>query len=132
MSATGLIKHGHPWLPMVVVHGYLTISFVWVMSFLQTSSIFINWINTSACVWLIFVFSLFQEIAVNFKQTITSGSALFAYVLVIWAARLSSCLLISSKQVTLKCLSIGTHKIINFPFVSNGKFMVFMRPNIHA
>ena len=33
---------------------------------------------------------------------------------------------------TLKCLSIGTTKIINFPFVSNGKFMVFMCPNIHA
>ena len=33
---------------------------------------------------------------------------------------------------TLKCLSIGTPKIINFPFVSNGKFMVFMCPNIHA
>ena len=33
---------------------------------------------------------------------------------------------------TLKCLSIGTPKIINFPFVSNGKFMVFMCSNIHA
>ena len=33
---------------------------------------------------------------------------------------------------TLKCLSIGTPKIMNFPFVSNGKFMVFMCPNIHA
>ena len=33
---------------------------------------------------------------------------------------------------TLKCLSIGTPKIINFPFVSNGKFMVFTCPNIQA
>ena len=34
--------------------------------------------------------------------------------------------------ITLKCLSIGTPKIINFPFVSNGKFMVFTCPNIQA
>ena len=27
--------------------------------------------------------------------------------------------------ITLKCLSIGTPKIINFPFVSNGKLMIF-------
>ena len=33
---------------------------------------------------------------------------------------------------TLKCLSIGTPKIINFPFVSNGKLMVFRCPNIQA
>ena len=33
---------------------------------------------------------------------------------------------------TLKCFSIGTPKIINFPFVSNGKFMVFTCPNIHS
>ena len=33
---------------------------------------------------------------------------------------------------TLKCLSIGTPKIINFPFVSNGKFMVIMCLNIQA
>ena len=31
---------------------------------------------------------------------------------------------------TLKCLSIGTPKIINFPFVSNGKLMIFRCPNI--
>ena len=36
------------------------------------------------------------------------------------------------KQTTLKCLSIGTPKIINFPFVSNGKLMVFRCPNIQA
>ena len=34
--------------------------------------------------------------------------------------------------IALKCFSIGTPKIINFPFVSNGKFMVFTCPNIHA
>ena len=34
--------------------------------------------------------------------------------------------------ITLKCLSIGTPKIINFPFVSNGKLMVFRCPNIQA
>ena len=33
---------------------------------------------------------------------------------------------------TLKCLSIGTSKIINFPFVSNGKLIVFKCPNIQA
>ena len=35
-------------------------------------------------------------------------------------------------ECTLKCLSIGTPKIINFPFVSNGKLMVFRCPNIQA
>ena len=33
---------------------------------------------------------------------------------------------------TLKCLSIGTPKTINFPFVSNGKLMVFRCPNIQV
>ena len=33
---------------------------------------------------------------------------------------------------TLKCLSIGTPNLINFPFVSNGKLMVFRYPNIQA
>ena len=33
---------------------------------------------------------------------------------------------------TLKCLSIGTPKTINFPFVSNGKLMLFTCPNIQA
>ena len=33
---------------------------------------------------------------------------------------------------TLKCLSIGTPKTINFLFVSNGKLMVFKCPNIQA
>ena len=32
----------------------------------------------------------------------------------------------------LKCLSTGTPKTINFPFVPNGKFMVFRCPNIWA
>ena len=36
------------------------------------------------------------------------------------------------EENTLKCLSIGTHKIINFPFVSNGKFMIFKCPNIQT
>ena len=31
---------------------------------------------------------------------------------------------------TLKCLNIGTPKTINFPFVPNGKLMVFGRLNI--
>ena len=35
-------------------------------------------------------------------------------------------------QITLKCLSIGTPKTINFPFVSNGKLMLFRCPNIQA
>ena len=33
---------------------------------------------------------------------------------------------------TLKCLSIGTPKTIYFPFVANGKLMVFRCPNIQA
>ena len=33
---------------------------------------------------------------------------------------------------TLKCLSIGTPKIINFPFVSNGKLMIFRCLNIQT
>ena len=33
---------------------------------------------------------------------------------------------------TLMCLSIGTPETINFPFVSNGKLMVFRCPNIQA
>ena len=37
-----------------------------------------------------------------------------------------------SKFITLKCLSIGTHKTINFPFVSNEKLMFFKCPNIQA
>ena len=40
---------------------------------------------------------------------------------------------ISHKNIaTLKCLSIGTPKTINFPFVSNGKLIVFRRLNIQA
>ena len=34
--------------------------------------------------------------------------------------------------ITLMCLSIGTPKIINFPFVSNGKLMFFRGLNIQA
>ena len=34
--------------------------------------------------------------------------------------------------LTLKCLSIGTPNIINFPFVSNGKLMIFSCPNIQT
>ena len=38
----------------------------------------------------------------------------------------------SLKLHTLKCLSIGTSKTINFPFVPNGKLMVFRCSNIPA
>ena len=38
----------------------------------------------------------------------------------------------TQKHITLKCLSIGTPKFINFPFVSNGKLMVFSCLNIQA
>ena len=41
-------------------------------------------------------------------------------------------ILIDDPTLTLKCLSIGTPKIINFPFVSNGKFMVITCPSIQA
>ena len=33
---------------------------------------------------------------------------------------------------TLKCLKIGTPKSINFPFVPNGKLMIFRCPSIQA
>ena len=33
---------------------------------------------------------------------------------------------------TLKCLSIGTPKAINFPFVSNEKLKFFRCPNVQA
>ena len=36
------------------------------------------------------------------------------------------------KLFILKCLSIGTPKLINIQFVSNGKLMVFRCPNIQA
>ena len=35
----------------------------------------------------------------------------------------------NKSSITLKCLSIGTPKTINFPFVPNGKLMVFRYPN---
>ena len=35
-----------------------------------------------------------------------------------------------SVEITLKCLSIGTPKTINFPFVSNEKLMIFRCPDI--
>ena len=35
-------------------------------------------------------------------------------------------------KFTLMCLSIGTPKAINFPFVSNEKLMFFWCPNIQA
>ena len=34
--------------------------------------------------------------------------------------------------LTLKCLSIGTPKTINFPFFSNGKLMIFIVPIFKA
>ena len=34
------------------------------------------------------------------------------------------------KVTTLKCLNIGTPKTINFPFVPNGKLMIFRYPII--
>ena len=33
---------------------------------------------------------------------------------------------------TLMCLSIGTPKIMNFPFVPNGKFIIFRCPKIYV
>ena len=35
-------------------------------------------------------------------------------------------------RFTLMCLSIGTPKIINFPFVPNGKFIILRCPKIRA
>ena len=39
---------------------------------------------------------------------------------------------ISPLNHTVMCLSIGTPKIINFPFVPNGKFIIFRCPKIWA
>ena len=36
----------------------------------------------------------------------------------------------ANSQYTLKRLNIGTPKVINFPFVPNGKLMIFRCPNI--
>ena len=45
----------------------------------------------------------------------------------------STMMLISALELlTLKCFSIGTPKIINFPFVSNGKLMIFRCHNIQT
>ena len=41
-------------------------------------------------------------------------------------------LLLVDCHCTLKCLNIGTPKPINFPFVPNGKLMIFMCPIILA
>ena len=42
--------------------------------------------------------------------------------------RLEGRLSLSSSCITLKCLSIGTPKTINLPFVPNRKFMVLGVP----
>ena len=55
-------------------------------------------------------------------------SMLSFHVLFMLAMRLKSWHLI----YTLKCLSIGTPKTINFPFVSNEKLMIFRCSNIQA
>ena len=39
------------------------------------------------------------------------------------------CILARPDKYTIMCLSIGTPKIINFPFVPNGKFVIFRCPN---
>ena len=47
----------------------------------------------------------------------------------------SKCLINNDKilnHYTLKCLSIGTPKTINFPFVSDEKLMIFRCSNIQA
>ena len=56
-----------------------------------------------------------------------------------WVGNLCLCfaslmvfLLQTERYINLKCLSMGTPKIINFPFVSNGKLMVFRCQNIQA
>ena len=41
-------------------------------------------------------------------------------------------LILAMALIYLKCLSIGTPKTINFPFVSSGKLMIFRCPNIQA
>ena len=46
--------------------------------------------------------------------------------------KLSIKIMLSHKCNTLKCLSIGTLETTDFPFVPNGKLMVFRCPNILA
>ena len=58
----------------------------------------------------------------------------------IWKIILQLCYLFLSGEhwycwqngTTLKCLSIGTPKTINFPLVANGKLVAFRCPNIQA
>ena len=45
---------------------------------------------------------------------------------------LNSELVLIPSVLTLKCLSIGTPETINFPFVTNGKLMVFRCTNIQS
>ena len=40
-----------------------------------------------------------------------------------------NCININHVHIVLNCLSIGTPKTINFPFVPNGKLMVLRCPN---
>ena len=45
---------------------------------------------------------------------------------------MQTCLVPIFMKDTVMCLSIGTPKIINFPFVPNGKLIIFRYPKIKA
>ena len=36
------------------------------------------------------------------------------------------------EMITVMCLNVGTPKIFNFPFVPNGKLIIFRSPKIQA
>ena len=62
----------------------------------------------------------------------TSDAIRIEFVIDVIHCAISSCFFIKCNVHTLKCLSIGTPKTINCPFVSNGKLMFVRCLNIQA
>ena len=69
------------------------------------------------------LFSLFMTHRINVMHALVKFHEYIPYSLGVMAR---------TRLTTLKCLSIGTPKTINFPFVSNEKLMIFRCPNIQA
>ena len=75
----------------------------------------------------------------DYSNMFFSYFSMKTYVVTAHQNHLSEMVLMSSNKIcfygeiqtiTLKCLNIGTSKTINFPFVPNGKLMIFRCPNI--
>ena len=54
------------------------------------------------------------------------------FFLIQWESQEAKSFPADAREATLMCLSIGTPKIIHFPFVPNGKFIIFRCPKIKA